>query len=50
MIGVFGYGVVFPIVCVVIGLLFKRAASLHANRTNGPTVARLGEQAAFDEL
>jgi hypothetical protein len=24
MIGVFGYGVVFPIVCVVIGLVFKR--------------------------
>ena len=50
MIGVFGYGLVFPIVCVAIGLVFKRAASLHDDTTNGPTVARLSEQAAFDEL
>ena len=40
MIGVFGYGVVFPVVCVVIGLVFKRAAALPDDTRNRPTEAR----------
>jgi len=37
MIGVFGYGVAFPAVCVAIGFVFERAASLHGDTTIGPT-------------
>jgi hypothetical protein len=46
MIGVFGYGVVFPSVCVVLGLVFKRAASLlDATNGRGCAAASSGRQA-----
>jgi hypothetical protein len=40
MIGAFGYGFVFPVVCVVIGLVFKHAASSSvADRTHRSSAA-----------
>lgn len=39
-IGVLGYGVVFPIVCFMIGLLFKNAASRSQDQTSGAAAAR----------
>jgi hypothetical protein len=40
MIGAFGYGVVFPISCVVVGIVFKRAPSLR-DTVDGPTDVRI---------
>jgi hypothetical protein len=39
-IGVLGYGVVFPIVCFMIGLLFKNAASRSQDQASGAAAAR----------